>query len=145
MKKNKTFIRKVQIRFHEADPAGIVYFANVFSLAHDTFEEFIEAAGIPWQEWFRKGPYFVPIRHAECNYLAPFRPGQKYQVHAQVSRLGTTSFQMQYTFESITTKKKQIHAVVTMVHSFVNSKTKNKMKVPVRYQKALQPFLIYEK
>jgi len=140
MKKNKTFTRPIQIRFHEADPAGIVYFANVFSIAHDTFEEFIEVAGVPWGEWFRKGPYFVPIRHAECDYLAPFRPGQKYRVQTEVARIGETSFQMKYTFQSGPKKKPQTHAIVTMVHAFVSAKTKKKIKVPARYQKALKPY-----
>ena len=142
MKKTKSFTRNVQIRFHEADPAGIVYFANVFSLAHDTFEEFIEAAGVPWGEWFRKGPYFVPIRHAECNYLSPFRPGQKYQVKAEVARLGETSFQMRYTFTSKSKSNTTTHAIVTMVHAFVSAKTKKKIKVPVKFQKVLKPYAI---
>lgn len=140
MKKNKSFTRTIQIRFHEADPAGIVYFANVFSLAHDTFEEFIAEAGVPWGEWFRKGPYFVPIRHAECEYLAPFRPGQKYKIQTMVARIGETSFQMKYTFQSGAGKKLITHAVVTMVHAFVSSKSKKKIKVPLRYQKALAPY-----
>jgi acyl-CoA thioesterase FadM len=137
VQKEKTYTRTVQIRFDQADPAGIMYFANIFNLAHRTFEDFIVEAGIPWAEWFRKSEYAVPIRHTECNYLAPFLPGKQYDVRAQVARLGETSFQMMYTFSS----KSGIHAVVTMVHAFIDTDTKDKFPMPAKIREILKPYL----
>lgn len=137
----KTFVREVQIRFHEADPARILYFGNVFTLAHDTFEDFIVHCGIPWDKWFKDSPYFVPIKHAECEYKAPFIPGQKYQVHTQVASISQSSFQMQYTFQ----QQDRIHAIVKMVHTFADLKTKKKTQVPDEIRKVLTPYLVEKK
>lgn len=73
MKASKTFHTEIQIRFREADPAGILFFGHVFALAHDCFEGFIEETGFGWKNWFNvRGEYLVPIRHTEANYLRPF-------------------------------------------------------------------------
>jgi acyl-CoA thioester hydrolase/1,4-dihydroxy-2-naphthoyl-CoA hydrolase len=134
---DKTFVRTVQIRFREGDPVGIMYFANVFSLAHDTFEEFIEAAGVPWKEWFKSNKYFVPIRHTECDYKAAFRPGEKYEIVAQVAKLGESTFHMQYIFQ----KGKQVHAIVKMSHTFVDPKRMEKTKMPSDFRSKLAHYL----
>lgn len=72
---NKVFRTKKTLTFREADPAGIMFFGNVFAIAHDAFEEFIVAAGYTYQEWFGQTDYLIPIRFfAErqnpcyCNY-----------------------------------------------------------------------------
>jgi len=133
----KTFIRTVQIRFREGDPVGIMYFGNVFSLAHDTFEDFIQAAGVPWADWFLKNKHIVPIRYAECDFKAPFRPGDSYDIHAQVEKLGESTFHMLYTFQ----KGKRIHAIVKMAHTFVDAKNQEKTKMPSGFRAKLAPYL----
>jgi acyl-CoA thioester hydrolase/1,4-dihydroxy-2-naphthoyl-CoA hydrolase len=133
----KTFNRDIQIRFREADPAGILYFGNIFSLAHDSFEDFIVSAGLTWSDWFRPADYIVPIRHAESDFFAPFAPGEKYQVVTTVAAISESSFQMQYEFRS----SAKLHATVKMVHTFVDTKSKKKIKVPPHIYKILNPYL----
>ena len=111
------FKRPFQIRFREADPARIMYFANLFSIAHDTFEDFIQVHGYEWKEWFTDlNPTMVPIRHAEADYLAPFMPGEHYEVQVTVAQIRETSMQMKYTFR----QGSRVHAVVKMVHAFLD-------------------------
>jgi acyl-CoA thioesterase FadM len=141
MQKEKVYTRAVRIRFDQADPAGIMYFANVFNLAHRTFEDFITGAGIPWEEWFRKNEYAVPIRHTECDFLAPFLPGREYEVKAEVARLGESSFQMKYTFQS----SHGTHAVLTMVHAFIDTDTREKFPIPKKIRDVLKPYLTNSK
>src|ERR1700692_3840663 len=116
LKMSLKFQTKTTITFRQADPAQIMYFANVFSLAHDTFEQFIVAAGYTWEEWFSTNTHMIPIRHAEADYKAPFRPGSTYDVTAEVAALSTTSFKMKYSFS----KDGKLHATVFMVHAVLN-------------------------
>lgn len=116
----------MRLKFREADPAQIMYFANIFSLAHDAFEEFIVAAGYRYEEWFSKNDHLIPIRHAEADYKSPFFPGQTYDITVQVASFGATSFKMKYTFE----QKSRHHATVYMVHAVLDPKTKQKMSLP---------------
>ncbi len=68
LKMSLKFKTQIRLKFREADPAQIMYFANVFSLAHDTFEEFIVAAGYRYEDWFSKTDHMIPIRHAEREH-----------------------------------------------------------------------------
>lgn len=127
----------MRIKFREADPAQIMYFANLFSFAHDAFEEFIVTAGYKWEEWFSPREHLIPIRHAEANYKSPFIPGQLYDIDVSVESFGTTSFKMKYVF----TRNNQLHATVTMVHSVLNPQTQQKMTLPPLVKQRLTPFL----
>lgn len=134
---SKIFEKQIVIRFREADPARILYFGNLFSIAHDCFEDFIIAAGFTWAEWFSKGPYMIPIRHTECDYLAPFMPGEEYLIQATVAELRNSSFKMKYTF----LKGAQKHAELKMVHAVLDSKTHQKISIPSEIRQRLNPYL----
>ena len=134
---SSTFKTQMRLKFREADPAQIMYFANIFSLAHDAFEDFIVAAGYEWQEWFTTVEHLIPIRHAEADYTAPFIAGELYDIQVVVASLGTTSFKMKYTF----TQNHRLHATVMMVHAVLDPKTKDKMPLPRRMTERLTPFL----
>ncbi|MEZ0391429.1 MAG: acyl-CoA thioesterase [Pseudobdellovibrionaceae bacterium] len=131
------FQKEIQLRFREADPAGILFFGNLFGLAHDCFEDFIQAAGFTWQEWFHTKDYLIPIRHTECNYLKPFRPGEKYQVTVTVAKIGDSSFQMRYHFLQGT----NLHADVRMTHTFLDARTQQKISVPNSIRNRLKVYL----
>ena len=134
------FQKEIQLHFREADPAGIMFFGNIFSLAHDCFEDFIQAAGFTWQEWFHTKDYHIPIRHTECNYLKPFLPGEKYQVTVSVVRLGDSSFQMKYLFS----QGAAAHADVRMTHAFLDARSKTKIAVPTAIRERLKVYLHVE-
>lgn len=134
---NQIFHTKKTLTFKEADPAGIMFFGNIFGFAHDAFEEFIVSAGYTYQEWFGQRDLIIPIRHTDSNYLAPLKPGETYKIEVTVARIGETSFQMKYVF----TQNERSHAVVTMVHSVVDKKTMQKAALPSLLKARLEPFL----
>ena len=130
--------KTIQIRFGDADPARILYFANLLSISHDCFEDFIQANGYEWKEWFRDNSHMVPIRHAECDYRSPFIPGEHYEIQVQVAQIKETSLQMQYTY----VREGKTHAIVKIVHAFLDSKTKQKTSVPEKVKRVFSPFLV---
>lgn len=134
---SETFQNQIQIKFHEADPAGIMYFANIFTLAHDTFELFIQKTGYTWAEWFKQNKFMIPIRHAECDYLRPFRAGDSYEVNVQVAEFSNSSFKMQYTFK----QNENDHAIVHMVHTCLDGQTFKKIALPDEVKQRLTPYL----
>lgn len=134
-----SFVRNLTIKFRDCDPAGISYFAHVFSWAHDTFEEFLPKAGIPWQDWFQRKDLMVPIKHTECNFKKPFRPGESYQVQTTVKNLGESSFTMRYVFKSSDGKSE--HAEVLMTHVFLIAGKFEKTQIPTDIRHRLSVFL----
>ncbi|WP_374077550.1 acyl-CoA thioesterase [Bdellovibrio bacteriovorus] len=134
---NKVLRTKKTLTFREADPAGIMFFGNIFAIAHDAFEEFIVAAGYTYQEWFGQTDYLIPIRHTEANFLSPFRPGETYEIAASVASIGQTSFKVKYVFS----QKDKTHAIVTMVHAVVDGKTMQKAELPSILKTRIEPYL----
>lgn len=137
----KKFEKQIQIKFREADPAGILFFGNILALAHDVFEDFIPATGLTWADYFQTKEYIAPIRHAEVDFLSPFRPGEKYDVAVSILRIGDSSFQAKAVFSQTSDKGVSKHAEVKTVHTFLNAKTFAKIPVPEKFRQALGPYL----
>ena len=136
---NQCFLTETWVAFHEADPAGILFFGRIFEHAHVAFEKFIQSSGMTWSDYFRTSPYLIPLRHVEADYHRPFLPGQFYSVEVRVQKIGQSSFTMSYTF----TEHKNpdvIHAKVQTVHTVLDKNTRSKIPVPLEIQNVLQPF-----
>lgn len=133
----KTFKTQFALRFHEADPAGIMFFGNIFPLAHNAFEEFIQEAGFAWQEWFSASEYIIPIRHAEADYLKPLVAGHEYTISVQVKAFGRSSFTMHYSF----IQGSEVHAHVQMVHVVLGAKDKTPQPIPEKIRDRLSRYL----
>ena len=58
------------IRLHQTDAAGVVFFSNLFVIAHDAYESFLESH-LPLNAILSDGVYIIPIVHAEADYLLP--------------------------------------------------------------------------
>lgn len=132
-----TFETQIKIPFRQADPAQIMFFANIFDISHDVFEEFIQKAGFSWDEWFKPDQWHCPIRHCECNYLAPLSPGKTYAVKVKIEKLGDSSVTVGYEYLS----PKGIHAQVKMVHAFVDHKSFTKISIPEIVRNRFSNFL----
>ncbi len=115
------------VHFDDADPGGIVFFANYLKFAHRALEQALPQAGIPWEKWFTVREYAVPLRHVEADYLKPIRPGTMIDVEQKVLKLGNTSV----TFESLLKNDQgEICAVITHTHVFIDVKTKSSTNIP---------------
>jgi len=114
-----------------------MYFGNIFTLAHQTFEEFIESAGLSWAKWFEQNTHLVPIRHAESDFILPFRAGQTYSIQTSVARLSESTFVMRYDFW----QGQNHHARVKMAHTYVDKTTMQKTPIPSNIRQLLLPYL----
>ena len=133
----KDFKTQIHIKFQHADLAGIMYFAHIFSFAHDCFEEFVQAAGFSWASFFQSKENLIPIKQTECDFQKPFLAGNTYSVAVEVASFSTTSFVMRYVFKN----DKDLHAVVKMVHTCLDPKTFKKIEIPALLRAKLEPFL----
>lgn len=116
-----TYSFETFVPFHFADPAGILYFGQAFTMAHQAFEHFItDSLDIPWEEWFKNKEFIVPIRHAEVDYTSPILAGKNVSIEISISQLGKTSFTSLYHFF----QEKKLACTVALVHVFVNKENK---------------------
>jgi acyl-CoA thioesterase FadM len=132
----ETFVKTARIRFRQGDPAGIMFFADSYKIAHDAYEDFISFLGIDWKDWFNNPDWAVPIRHSSCEHLRPMLPSQTYEVRVAVDRVGKSSFTLKYFFEL----DEHIYAEVSLVHTFINKKSRSKTSIPSDIRDRLESY-----
>lgn len=121
-----TFIREVTPRFSQLDPAGILFFGEVFPLCAGVYEDFIGSLGFGWDEWFNHPETASPVKHAEAEYFKPLRGGQVYEVAVDVVKLSTSAFEVEFTLTQAETQQCRVR----IVHVFISKGTGAKIAIP---------------
>ena len=127
------FTYKTKIRLHDTDAAGIIFFANQFTIIHDAYEDLLEKFGWSFQTMLKGTEYFLPIVHAESDYKAPLFVGDKITIGIKVGHVGKTSFSFEYTLK----RGKTLVGTAKTVHVTINQKTRQKTPLPGELRKAL--------
>jgi acyl-CoA thioesterase FadM len=130
------FVSRLKIRFSHTDAAGISFFGNVFKMAHDAYEDWLESLGFTWAEWFDNDAWAVPIRHSACEYFRPLRPGLECEIQILIEKIGETSLQMKYVFLVAGQKCCEVQ----LTHAFVSWETKTKTPIPSHVRQRLQVY-----
>jgi 4-hydroxybenzoyl-CoA thioesterase len=86
------FTRKVPIRFSHSDPAGIVYFPHYFDMFNALIEDWYgDELGVDYAALILGGHQGFPIVHAECDFKAPSRMGERLELTLLIERVGRSS------------------------------------------------------
>ena len=116
-----------KVTFDLADPAGILYFANVYHLAHKNIEYYLDEQHGLWQEWFNNKSQGAPIVHSECDYSKPMIVGKNYNIESKPTKKSNSS--VTFTTEFLDTEG-DLCAKVQTVHVFVSTPDMKKINVP---------------
>lgn len=96
------FAHPIEIRLHDTDVAGRLFFAHLFRHAHDAYESFMRSIGSPLDALIRQGDLILPLTHAEADYRRPMRHGDRVSIEVEVLELRRRSFAIGYRFLSET-------------------------------------------
>ncbi len=83
-----TYLTK--IRLHHTDAAGILFFSNLFILAHDCYESFLDP-DITFNMMFNDLDLVMPIVHAEADYHRPLRASDNLEIKLGLAKIGESS------------------------------------------------------
>lgn len=128
------------ISFDQADPAGILFFGNIYTISHQALEQFIQHIGIRWEEWFNDSLLGAPIVHVDTQFKKPIRAGETYSVHINCFKLSQSTVGFQY--EYINADSNETHALVKTVHTFVDKAKLQKTNMPQIFHERLNRYLI---
>ena len=134
---NIMFTYKTQIRLHDTDAAGIIFFANQFKIVHDAYELLLEKFGFGFPAMLKGGKHFLPIIHAESDYKIPLHVGDKIAIAIKVGHIGKTSFSFEYTIRD---SRKALVGTARTVHVTINQKTHHKIPLPLKLRRALEQY-----
>lgn len=97
------FIYEFQVRLHDTDAAGVLFFGHLFRHLHDAYESFMRSIKFPLPELIAPTTPGVsvalPIVHAEADYLSPLHHGDRVRVRLTVAEIRIRSFALDYVLE----------------------------------------------
>lgn len=129
------YCRKKVLFLNESDATGVLYFAQQFKIAQETFEEFLSTQGRSWGEYLKEGEILLPVVHAEGDYLAPVQVGEEMNILLTLEKIGTTSFTLQTRLEEATSSK--LLGTTSIVHVALDRKTWTKIPIPLFLKQTL--------
>lgn len=131
------FISFNQVRMHDTDMAGILYFARQFRFAHDALEDFFTSEGLSFDFLFHHEDFVPVIVHCEADYLTNLKVGDQLETHLSVERVGTTSFTLAYDIYredgELIGRAKTVHVTMTRI-------TRKKSAIPEKLRAILKRY-----
>jgi acyl-CoA thioester hydrolase len=93
------FVHPVPVRYLEVDQQGVVF--NMWYLAYfdDAMTAFLHAGGLSYTDMIAAG-YDVQLVHTELDWSGSLGWGDVAEVHVSLSRVGTTSFTLEFSIDT---------------------------------------------
>lgn len=131
------FTYQTTIKMHETDAAGFLFFSDLFTIAHDAYEAFLDSSGFSISSILKNSEFLIPIVHAEADYYIPISVSDKITVQLQLENIAKNSFSILYDFINEIGK---IIGHAKTVHAVIDKQNKAKMKIPEDLVTALNKF-----
>jgi len=130
------FRRPRQVRFHEIDAAGIVFFARVVDYVHDNYCEYLESVGHGLPAVLKAAEWAAPIGHVEVDYFEPLHFGDRLELviakaHIDGSRLALAH-------QICKSASGKVACVAQTVHVFVSRADLRPTSIPEALRRELQ-------
>jgi 4-hydroxybenzoyl-CoA thioesterase len=87
-----------EVRFQDVDAAGLVFFPNFLSFAHEAMERLFEGLEGGYVRLIRERRVGLPAVRVDSEFFAPVRYGERLRIETEVSRLGNRSLELSYRF-----------------------------------------------
>jgi len=124
-----------KIRFTDTDAAGVVYFANLLSICHEAYEEYLASLNINLKDFFRGNLTAIPIIHAEIDFFKPLFCGDLIRVQFSPELITDQVFALHY---QISQDSLQVATAITK-HITINPQTRKVKLIPEFLKNSLFP------
>lgn len=121
------YIYNIKIRLFHTDAANLIFYSNLFNLAYECYEEFLETSGFSVSKILSEKKILVPVVHAEADYIKPITLGDKIEIRMSLAYLGKSSYKLVYDFYNVNKEKV---AQVKTVHVLLNNDNYKPDKIP---------------
>jgi len=120
------FIYSRKIHFADTDSAGVVYFAQLLSICHEGYEEYLASLAIDLTNFFRNNDFAIPIVHADIDFFQPLFCGDVIDITLNIVNLSPKLLEINYEIF----KKEEKIAVATTKHICINPQTRKTQPLP---------------
>ena len=129
---------KRKINFFDCDPAGILFYGNIFFFCHSAYEELIFSFNLKINYW-QNDVFVVPIIKSTADYLKPFKYGDEITIEVWATELRDSSFELNY---KCSNQSGDVCAEVKTVHVLIDKKTWQKKELTPELKDGLKNHLI---
>lgn len=96
------FSTQITINFGDTDPAGLVYFPNIFHYCHIAMERFFEeVCGISYSKLTGERQLGFPTAKIDAEFTTPLRYGDVIDIAITVSEIGNKSLSLGYKVKNL--------------------------------------------
>ena len=123
------FTTRICVEFGDTDPAGLVYYPNIFHYCHVAMERFFaEHCGTSYSSLIHEKQIGFPTVRAEADFKVPIVYGDEVDVTIEVIEIGNSSIQFRY---SVRRHLDQVVcAVVEQVHVAMDLTKRKSIAIP---------------
>ena len=129
------FTHNTSLHLRDTDAAGLIYFPNLFNLAQETLEAFMESVGLDIGLVLRTTHFMFPVVHAEGDFKKQMHAGQRLRILLELEHVGTTSFTLAYRIQD--RGENDELATARVVHVVVDRQDGTKKPLPAVLLQAL--------
>lgn len=131
------FVHQTKIGLHHTDAAGILFYSQIFNLAYEAFDAWLDhiGAGVAWI--INESNFLFPYVHAEADYIRAMTVGKSVTIVLTAENVGESSLTLNYEF--FVGEEKTAHAKT--VHAAISKKTKEKIALPPLFKRRVKNFL----
>ena len=132
-----TFSTRIQVRFGDADPAGLVYYPNIFHYLHIGLEEFFASCcKIAYHKLMSEERLGFPTVNAKTEFFVPLVYGDELDIEVHVSSVGRSSATFEYEVKRVSDSL--LCARSTQIHVCMNLDTLRGVNIPDKYRHAFE-------
>jgi len=131
------FSTRIAVNFGDTDPAGLVYFPNIFHYCHIAMERFFqEVCSVSYSNLTGEQHVGFPTVRIDGEFKTPLRYGDEIEITMTVSKVGTKSLSLSYKF---TNSEGLLCAEVSQVVVAMDLSDHSSIAIPDYIRRALQP------
>jgi len=135
----KVFVQHRRLSWGEADPAGTIYAPRAIDIAIQAIEAlWVDALGLTFQELHGQHKRGTPWVHTSCEFSAPLRAGERFELRIQLEKIGATS--MTWRGEAIRPDGATLFKT-KLVSVMIDTTSGESRPIPRQIREALQPYL----
>ena len=132
-----SFSTEITVAFGDTDPAGLVYYPNLFHYCHIAMERFFsEYCGVPYDQLIAKNGLGFPTVSVNAQFEEPIIYGDNVEIWMDVVNLSRRSVTLNY---RLVRKSDSVQcAAVTMVHVAMNLDSRQSIEIPETLRQRLE-------
>jgi 4-hydroxybenzoyl-CoA thioesterase len=131
------FTTRIEVRFADADPAGLVYYPVIFHYCHVAMEEmFSSRCGISYAQLMATERIGFPTVKVSAEFFVPLVYGDTALVEVSVSKLGQSSLTFEYSVRRASDGT--LCAQSTQVQVAMNLDTRRAVAIPDKYREVFE-------